>query len=252
MVLGFVGLGAETTITLAGSSTVQPLAEKLGNAFTESKPDVRIDVSGGGSSVGIKSVADGIVDIGMSSRELRPDEPQLIEHLIAKDAIAIVVHPGNSVSNLSMEQLRKIYTGEITNWNQVGGAAGAIIVVAREEGSGTRDAFDELVMQGSLIKADAILQTSNGMVRTAVSITPSAIGFLSLAYTDSSVKVLAINGVECTVENCQSGAYPLVRPLYLLTKGEPEGLVKEFIDFCLSPEGQRIVEEEGYIPVIVE
>lgn len=235
------------TITEAGSTTVQPVAEKLAAAFKRKHPEIIITIQGGGSSVGIKAAADGTVDIGAASRELKPDEPKLVQHLLARDGIAIIVHPNNPVTGLTKEQVIKIYSGEITNWNQVGGSNAAITVISREEGSGTRSAFEEMVMGKTLITAKAILQPSNGAVRTAVSATPLSIGYVSLGSLDKTVKALEINGVAPTPENCKNGKYPIVRPLYFLTKAEPTGLVKEFIDFCLGPEGQKIVEEEGYL-----
>jgi phosphate transport system substrate-binding protein len=239
--------GGATTVTEAGSTTVQPVTEKLANAFMDSYPDVKIIIQGGGSSTGIKSCNDGTVDIGAASRELKSSEPALVTHLLARDGIAIVTHVSNSVSGLTTEQVRDIYAGNITNWSEVGGDDHDIVVVAREEGSGTRTAFEELVMEGMLITEDAILQISNGNVRTAVSTTPYSIGFLSFGYADSSVKSLAIDGVAGTVENAKNGTYPIVRPLYFLTKEEPTGAVKNFIEFCLGAEGQDIVEDEGYI-----
>jgi phosphate transport system substrate-binding protein len=141
----------------------------------------------------------------------------------------------------------KIFAGEITNWNQLGGASAVITVISREEGSGTRTAFEELVMGKTLITAKAILQPSNGALRTAVSTTPLSIGYLSLGYLDNTVKALSIDGVAPTAENSKSGKYPVVRPLYFLTKEQPTGLVKDFIDFCLGSEGQMIIEKEGYL-----
>jgi len=237
------------TITEAGSTTVQPVAEKLAAAFKDKNPDVTITIQGGGSSVGVKSAADGTVDIGAASRELKSDEPKLVTHLLARDGIAIVVHPDNSVTGLTKDQIIKIFAGEITDWSEVGGSSGTITVVAREEGSGTRGAFEEMVMGKTLITDKAILQPSNGALRTSVSTTPLAIGFLSLGYIDSTVKPLAVDGVACTQENCKSGKYPIVRPLYFLTKEQPTGLVKAFIDFCTSSEGQKIVQDEGYLSI---
>jgi len=238
-------------VTEAGSSTVQPVAEKLGNAFMAKNPKVSIVIQGGGSSVGVKSVAEGTVDIGAASRELKSSEMDLGQdiHVLARDGIAIVFHPSQTVSGLTKDQVRDVFAGEITNWSDVGGADKEIHVVAREEGSGTRAAFEEMVMgkKGPVITADAILQPSNGAVRTAVSGDPDAIGFLSFGYLDASVKAVDIDGVAATVANAKNGTYPVVRPLLFLTKGEPTGLVKTFIDFCLSAEGQGIVEAEGYL-----
>ncbi|MCK4723418.1 MAG: phosphate ABC transporter substrate-binding protein, partial [Dehalococcoidia bacterium] len=212
-------------------------------------PNVNIVIQGGGSSVGVKSVADGTVDIGAASRELKPGEPDLVKHLLARDGIAITVHPSSTISGLSKEQVRDIFAGVITNWSEVGGSSGDITVVAREEGSGTRAAFEEMVMDEDLITNMAILQPSNGAIRTTVSSTPLAIGFLSFGYLDSLIKSLAIDGVEGNTENARDGSYPIVRSLYFLTKEQPSGLVKEFIDFCLGQEGQSIVTDEGYISV---
>lgn len=244
--------GDVTTITEAGSTTVQPLAEKLADAFMADNPDVNITTQGGGSSVGIQSAAEGTVDIGAASRELKPSEEVmgLVVHVLARDGIAIVGHPSQNVTGLTTEEVRNIFAGSITNWNQVGGAEGEITVIAREEGSGTRAAFEELVMDDKLITETAILLPSNGAVRTAVAGDPNSIGFVSLGLVNEEVKVFDIDGVAATVENCLNETYPIVRPLLFVTLGEPTGKVAEFIDFCLDTEGQAIVTAEGYIPVI--
>jgi phosphate transport system substrate-binding protein len=161
--------GAERIITEAGSTTVQPLAEKCAQAFMSKNPDVTITIQGGGSSVGVKSTDEGTVDIGAASRELKDSEPSLIKHLLAKDGIAIVCHPSNSVTGLTKEQVKEIYAGNITKWSDVGGPDEDIHVVAREEGSGTRAAFEEMVMgEDTLITETAILQPSNGALRTTI------------------------------------------------------------------------------------
>ncbi|MBM4431955.1 MAG: phosphate ABC transporter substrate-binding protein PstS family protein, partial [Chloroflexi bacterium] len=243
---------AGNSITLAGSTTVQPVAEKLAAAFMAKNPGVQITVQGGGSSVGVKSAGQGTVDIGMASREIKESELQefadLKVYIIARDGIAVVAHPQVALSGLTKEQVRDIFAGKITNWNQVGGPSKNIIVVSREEGSGTRGAFEELVMGAdNVIVATAILQPSNGAVRTTVATTPDSIGYVSFGYLDASVKALAVNGVESTVANAKSGTYPVVRPLNMLTKGEPSGLVKAFMDFIMGSEGQTIVEAEKYM-----
>ncbi len=250
-----VGCGPKAggTIDIAGSTSVQPLAEQLAKAYMEKHPGVTINVAGGGSSVGVKSVAEGTVDIGNCSRELKASEkekwPELIAHCIARDAIVVVVHPTNEVASLTTEQIRDIYAGEITDWAEVGGNPGAIVVISREEGSGTRKVFEKLIMGDKKITLDAIFHASAGMVRTAVAETPLGIGYISYPYLDPSTKALAIDGVASTLENLKAGRFPLVRPLYMLTRGEPSGLVKDFLDFCLSAEGQKIAEEQGFIPV---
>jgi len=235
------------TITVAGSTTVQPVAERLATEFMKKQPGISITIQGGGTSVGIKSAANGTVDIGAASREIKPDEPKLVTHLLARDGIALIIHPNNPVIGLTRDRVVRIFAGEITNWSQVGGSSGSITVVAREEGSGTRTAFEEMVMGKTLITNKAILQPSNGALRTSVSSTPLSIGFISLGYIDKTVKALAIDGVAPTVDNIKSGKYSIVRPLYFLTKEQPTGLVKEFIDYCLSNEGQKIIEAEGYL-----
>jgi phosphate transport system substrate-binding protein len=237
------------TITESGSTTVQPLAEKLAGSFTAKNPNVKIVIQGGGTAVGIKAADDGTVDIGAASRELTASDPTLVKYLLARDGIAIIVPPSNPVTNLTKDQVIAIFSGNITNWSQVGGPNKGIDVVAREEGSGTRTAFQDLVMGKALIKADAILQSSNGAIKTAVSSDPQAVGFLSLGYLDSSVKALAMNGVPATEENAKNGTYPVVRPLYFVTKTQATGIVKDFIDFCTGTDGQKIVAEEGYITI---
>jgi len=245
------GTGGE--ITVAGSTSVQPLAEVLSEAYMGAHPEIRITVQGGGSSVGVKSAAEGTVDIGTASRQVKDEElgefPDLRVFTIARDGIAIVVHPDVAVDAVTKDQVKGIYEGSITMWSEVGGPSVPIIVVGREEGSGTRGAFGSLIMgdEEFAMVETAILQPSNGAVRTTVSTTPYSIGFVSFGYLDGSIKPLAIDGVEATVENALNGEYPVVRPLNMLTKGEPSGAVKGWLDFILSDDGQAIVADEGYI-----
>jgi phosphate transport system substrate-binding protein len=241
-------------ITVAGSTTVQPLAEVLGEAFMASHPQVGVTVQGGGSSVGVKSAGEGTVDVGMASRAIKESElqefPDLQIHTIARDGIAIVAHPDVPVDELTTDNVSEIFAGEITNWSEVGGPDTPIVVVSREEGSGTRGAFEEMVMGDEAVIVDtAILQPSNGAVRTTVSTTPDSIAYLSFGYLDDSVKTVAIDGVEATEANAASGTYPIVRPLNMLTKGEPGELAAAWLDFILSAEGQELVTGEGYIAV---
>jgi phosphate transport system substrate-binding protein len=243
-----------STITVSGSTTVQPLAEKLAEAFMTENTGVRIDVQGGGSSVGVKAAGQGTSDIGMASREIKESEltefPNLKIFVIARDGIAIVAHPDVSVSNLTVEQVRDIFSGKVTNWKDLGGDDQNIFVVSREEGSGTRGAFEEMVMgEDALITSTAILQPSNGSIRTTVSTTPYSIGYLSFGYLDDTVKSISIDGVAPTEPNAADGSYPIVRPLNMLTNGEPIGNVKAFLDFILSEAGQKLVVEDGYISV---
>lgn len=250
-----VGCGKELsgTITEAGSTTVQPLAELLADEFMNKYPDVQVSIGGGGSSVGVTSVKNGTVDIGAASREIKEEELPIVKHLLARDGIAIIVKPGNPATGLTKAQVRDIFGGIITNWKDVGGPDHAINVVVREAGSGTRGAFEEMVMAkpepAVEIVDTALQQNSNGGVKQVVGDDSYAIGFISFGYVDNTVKALSIDGIEATVENAKSGTYPIVRPLYFLTKEEPTGLVKDFIDFCLSDAGQAIVVDEGYITI---
>ena len=241
------------TINEAGSTSVQPLAEVMATAFTKKYPKVTVNISGGGSSAGVKAIAAGTVDLGASSRDIKITEPDVILVCIARDGVAIVVNEANSLTGLTIEQVAKIYAGEITNWKDVGGADAPITVVSREEGSGTREAFEEYVTGAfkKKIKADALFFDSNGAVRSKVSSDKNAIGYLSFGYI-AGLKALKVNNIDATVENAQNGKYPIVRRLYFLAKSMPSGIVKEFIDFCRGVEGQKIALDEGYIPLVLK
>jgi phosphate transport system substrate-binding protein len=216
----------------------------------EKYPGVKINVAGGGSGAGIKAAQQGTADIGASSRELKDTEKGTVkETVIAKDGIAVIVHPDNPVENISMDQIKGVFTGKITNWKDLGGKDAAITVIIREAGSGTRGAFQELTIGEDAEFTDkAIIQNSNGALRTAVAGNPDAIGFISFGYINNEIKPLKVEGVEATKDNVLSGSYKISRPFLYLTKAEPQGLVKAYIDFVLSPEGQSIVGKE-YIPV---
>ncbi|ONI43969.1 hypothetical protein AN641_08830 [Candidatus Epulonipiscioides gigas] len=250
--------GASNTIKVVGSTTVAAPMEKLDEAYALVNPDVTIEVQGVGSSAGVKAAGDGTANIGMASREIKESEKNLglTETVIAKDAIAVVTHPSNSVKDLTMEQVKDIFEGTITNWNEIGGADADIIVVCREDGSGTRSAFEEIVglekdFNGKTVSSvvqTAVIQEGNGAVKATVASQENGIGFVSLGYIDDTVAPLSIGGVEATVENTLSGNYKISRPLLILTKAEQSSEVTEFIDFILSDAGQEIVSE-SYIPV---
>ncbi|WAM31563.1 phosphate ABC transporter substrate-binding protein PstS family protein [Caldicellulosiruptor naganoensis] len=241
-------------ILIAGSTSVQPLADELAKYFMQQNPKVSIEVQGGGSSVGIKSAIQGIVDIGTSSRELTEDERKQLaakgwqEIKIAEDGIAVIVHKTNPVSNLSVEQIRDIFSGKIKNWKEVGGKNAPIVVVTREEGSGTRGAFEEIVMGKAKITDSAIVQPSTGAVKTTVSQDENAIGFISLGVLDSTVKGVKVDGVEPTEKNVKLGKYKVKRPFLFLVSKNPSRVTKAFVDFVLSDEGQAIVAK-NYISV---
>lgn len=237
------------SLTIAGSTSVQPFVELLAEEYSKINPsEPPINVQGGGSSAGARSVMSGAATIGMLSRHLSDQEKALTQLTIAEDAIAVIVHPSNGVDGLSAEALRDIFAGKILDWSQVGGPPGKIHVVTREEGSGTRAAFDEMIMKGTDVTPKAVVQDSNGAVKETVARDPRAIGYISLGLVDESVKALSVNGVEPTVENCRSHKYGLVRPFLLVTMGEIPLHAQKFLDFIMSDEGQKILASEGLIP----
>ncbi|MCL0052498.1 phosphate ABC transporter substrate-binding protein PstS family protein [Peptococcaceae bacterium] len=252
---------AKESFTIAGSTSVQPVSEVLSQEYMKKNPHVRIYVQGGGSSKGIKAAHVGAAEIGSASRNLREREKAygLKEFKIAVDGIAIVTHKDNkAVDSLSVEQVRKIFAGEIKNWKELGGSDAPINVVSREEGSGTRGAFEDMVMEyrdasgeekEAELRKDAAIQNSNGAVRATVAGDKNAIGYLSLAHLDASVRTIKIDGVEPTAKNIIDGKYKIARPFLYLTKGEPKGEVKKYIDWVLGPEGQKIIAEKGLVTV---
>jgi len=235
-------------LTVAGSTSVQPFAEKLAEEFMADHPGESINVQGGGSSAGIRAAETGAAQIGMSSRDLKPKEEALHKNVIAYDGIAVIVHRDNPLQVLSREEISGIFAGEIATWEEVGGTGGEIHFVAREEGSGTRGAFEELVMGEVDISLRALVQASNGAVREIVAKDPGAIGYISLGLVDKRVKALAVDGVEATREQIVAKRYSLVRPFLFLTKDVPSGGAADFIEFVMGPEGQRLLSNEGLIP----
>ncbi len=207
-----------------------PFSEKLAEHFKIEKPRITVDVQGGGSSAGIQACMNRTVDIGMSSRDLKGDEKVLKEIVICHDGIAIVVHPQNPIKDITLEQIRAIYGGSLRNWKQLGWIDRNIDAVTREEGSGTRGAFEELVMGKTDIHDSIMVQDSNGSVKEVVATDPYAIGYISLGVVDAKVKALSVEGVAPTVENIQTKKYRIVRPFLYLTLGEPTEAARLFID----------------------
>lgn len=238
-------------VTISGSTSIGPLAEKLAMKYEEEN-DVKIEVNQIGSSAGITNAISGVSQIGMSSRDLKQEEKDsnLQELIIAYDGIVVVAHPSNPVKNLTMEQVKKIFTGEVTNWKEVGGKDMEIVVVSREDGSGSRDAFQEIVgyESGQLIK-NAIVASGNGNIKTTVAMNKHAIGFISFEYVDASVSTMDINGVQAKAENVLAGQYELSRPFLFVHKEDVPESAKQFMEFILTPEGQKIVESAGAIPL---
>jgi phosphate transport system substrate-binding protein len=230
---------------------MQPLVEDLAQAYSERHEYVTFDVQGGGSRLGIALARENQIDIGTASRrptvkEERDSETgakRLWWTAIAQDGIALVVHPQNTVGGLTLPQARDIFFGRILDWEEIGGTSGEIAVVSREDGSGTREVFEEMVMGEKRVTLTAIVMPSSEAMVEYVARHPTAIGYVSMGYLSPQVKALQIEGVSPTPEDVQSGAYPLTRPLYLLTGQEPTGEVKAFIEFALSPTGQAVLEQ---------
>lgn len=243
-------------VTIIGSTSVEKLAIALSDKFTDANPNYTFDVQAPGSSAGIKAAIDGTADIGMASRALAVEEKTagLKEFTIALDGIAVVVNPANPVNGLTAEQITGVFSGKITNWKEVGGKDQEILLVSREAGSGTRDAFEELMnlvkYKQSLIAEDrAIFAESTNSVAQNVQDKAEAIGYISLGSLKSNVKALEVDGVPCTVANVQAGAYKVARPFLMVTKGEPNASVQAFLDYVFSDAGQNVVSDEKFIPV---
>ncbi|MGR3218443.1 MAG: phosphate ABC transporter substrate-binding protein [Candidatus Anammoxibacter sp.] len=252
------------TIKLAGSTTVLPVVAKASERFTAIHPDVRITVNPGGSGVGVKSVGNGLVDIGMASRSIDDAEIKNFQnvdfnvHVIGKDAVACVISSeiyDAGVRTLSKEQIRNIYSGKIDNWKDVGGPDKEIFCIDKERHRGTRHVFMAYVFGDKTAKAPGadLVSGSNNEEQTKIALSDTAIGMLSVAWINNDVKGIGINVegeiIEPTIGNIRNGTYPISRDLNLITNGEPEGLVKEFINYILKPEGQKIVEESGYVAI---
>lgn len=236
-------------ITIAGSTSVEPFAELLAEEYMIRHPKSYIYVQGGGSTAGIEAVRTNAAHIGMSSRSLTPEEKDLYAVTIAKDAIAIIVHPKNPVQDLSLIQIRKIFSGKIKNWSEVGGPSRPIILVTREEGSGTREAFQKMVMGNEQISLESLVQDSNGAIRQVVSSDPYAIGYISLGLVNEKVKALRISGIEPNLKNIVHGQYRLIRPFLFVFNGSPKGEASAFLEFVLSEEAQHLLAKEGLITI---
>lgn len=241
------------SITMAGSTSMEKLANALGEVFMQKYPNVTVNAEFSGSSAGIESLLAGSVDIGNSSRNLSDEEKSkgAVENIVAIDGIAVVVDPANKVEDLSKENLYKIYTGEVTNWSELGGDDQAIVVVGREAASGTRGAFEEILDAKDKCKYANELD-STGAVMAKVASTKGAIGYVSLDVLDDSVKAVKLDSVEPTVDNIKNGSYLLQRPFVMATKGEiseQSDEVKALFDFLKSDEGKQVVTSVGLITV---
>jgi len=265
--LAAVAAGCRSTrhgaVSAIGSTSIQPFAEMLAEEFNTLDPNYYIEVQGGGSTAGLQAVANHIAEIGMCSRALTAEETESYDPIvIAWDGLAVVVHPDNPINELSLEQIRQIFSGHLTDWSQLpGGKGGLIHVITREEGSGTREAFQKLVMHDQLIGRKAVTQESNGAVKELVWNDPGTIGYMSLGLIDK-LKAISIvvkdkdpNAppaiIHATSENITSQRYPLRRPfLFVTTKGAAMTPgAKLFVDFVLSPKGQSKLQKQGLVPI---
>jgi phosphate transport system substrate-binding protein len=238
------------SVSLLGSTSIQPFAEMLAERYAKDHPGEFVEVQGGGSTAGLQATQSGLANIGMCSRSLTVKESLLFTSiLIARDGLALVVNPENPVANLSIAQLRALFAGRITNWNEVGGRDGPIRPITREEGSGTRESFVRLVMGGERIAGRALTQESNGAVKELVKGDPATIGYMSLGLVGKELKILAVEGVHPTGENVLAGRYNLVRPLLFVTKGTVNPAAQKFLDFVLSPVGQSLLATEGLVRI---
>jgi phosphate transport system substrate-binding protein len=237
------------SLTIAGSTSVQPFAEKLAEIYMEINPKLVINVQGGGSTAGIKACRQRAAQIGTSSRDLHAEENDLTKIIIAWDGIAIIVHPKNPIQNLTLTQIQGIFSSRIRSWSHLGGQNKPIYFVTREEGSGTRDAFENLVMKKIEISDEALVEDSNGSVREIIANNPFAIGYISFGVVNQQVKALAINSQYPSLTTIKTRSYQLTRP-FLFVLNEPRtALAQEFISFVLSKEGQQILEKEGLVGI---
>ena len=239
------------TISLAGSTSMEKLCEAMSESFMETYPEVTVTVEYTGSGAGLESLASGSVDIGNSSRHLKDEEVAggAVENVVAIDGIAVIVDPANSVSDIPADKLAAIYKGEITNWSELGGDDEAIVVIGRESGSGTRDAFEELLEVKDACKYAQELDSTGG-VKAKVAATPGAIGYVSLDVVDESIKAVSIDSVEPTEANIIAGDYLLSRPFVMATNGEisaQNDLVKGWFDYISSDAGKDVIKSVGLI-----
>ncbi|CZF79314.1 Phosphate-binding protein PstS 1 precursor [Grimontia celer] len=251
---------AQETITVSGSTSVTEVMEVLAETYQSQNDKTFIEVQGTGSSAGVKAAKNGTSMFGMASRELKDSEkePALKETVIARDGIAVVVNNANTLDDLTIEDIAKIYRGEVQNWSQVGGENKPIVVVTRDTASGTRGAFEDIMglkrkvngMKVSAISQRAQVGNGNGVIKTIVANNPFAIGYISLGSIDESLKAVKVNGVAPTSEAVAAGDYKVARPFLVLSKdGKPSPAADEFLKWVVSSEGQKIVSNQGYVPV---
>jgi phosphate transport system substrate-binding protein len=258
MVFLVAGWAHAGSLTINGSTTVLPIAQKVAEAYMKINPKVKISVSGGGSGNGIKALIDGTTDIADSSRFIKEEEVKAavekgaypVPFAVAYDSIIPIVHPSNPVKNLTLAQLKAIYMGEVKNWKEVGGPNKELVIISRDTSSGTYEVWEEKVMKKARVAPAALLQASNGAVAQVVSKNRYAIGYVGLGYVNKSVKPLTVNGIKGSEKTTLDGTYPISRALYMFTRGWPSGDTLNFINYVLNPhKGQRYVKQAGFVPL---
>jgi phosphate transport system substrate-binding protein len=242
-------------LTITGASTVAPLVAEIGKRFEARYPKVRVDVQSGGSSRGIADARSGLADIGMVSRALKNEEADLNGFAIARDGVGIILHSDNPVHKLSDQQVIDIYLGKIVDWSEVGGNADRITVVNKAEGRSTLELFCHYFkLENRQIKAHVVIGDNQQGIKTVAG-NPGAIGYVSIGTAEfeagkgTPIKLLAVGGVEATVENVRNGTFPLSRPLNLVTKDPPIGLAKAFIEFARSEDVHDLIEAQFFVPL---
>jgi phosphate transport system substrate-binding protein len=246
----FSGLSGE--IRISGGTAHIPVMKEAAKQIMTANPDISISIAGGGSGVGIKQVGEGIVDIGNSGRAATDEEVEKYGLKLFKwaiDGVGVAVNPDNPVTALTKAQLKDIYSGKITDWKDLGGKDAPITVYTRDESSGTRSVFWKKALGKGDIVSSANFVVSNGAMKTAIANDPNAIGYVSVGHMDASVAGVALDGVSPAIDTVKSGEYKVARGLYSNTQGDPSGLTQLFIAYLLSPEGQRIVVQKGFVPV---
>lgn len=244
--------GMEGSVDIAGGTAHIPVMNDAAKNIMSANPKIRITVAGGGTGIGVQKVGEGLVDIGNTGRALSEDEVKkygLKSYPFAIDGVAVIVHPNNPVSDLSVQQVKDIFAGRITNWKDVGGEDAEIHLFNRDEASGTREVFWKTLLKEGAIADTANVVPSNGAMKVAVAQDKNAVGYMSIGHVDESVKAVSLEGVAASQENALKGTYFVTRKLYMNTKGEPSKLVQAFIDYIMSPEGAEIIKQHGYIPL---
>ncbi len=245
-------VGRKGLLKIAGGTAHIPVMKEAAKIIMNENPDIRITIAGGGSGVGIKQVGEGIIDIGNAGRKATEKEIAAYNlHLVkwAIDGVGVVVNPKNSVTSLSTSQLQDIFSGKIGNWKELGGEDRAINLYDRDAASGTRSVFWEKALKKASVSMKTNVVVSNGAMKTAIAGDPYGIGFVSVGHIDKSVAPVALDGIVPNLETVKNGTYGVTRGLYSLTKGAPTGLSKLFLDFLVSPTGQQIAVDNGFISV---